>query len=45
MTLQEFRQKSLVDRNISGLQGGEFLRVIIHQDHVMAEFGKTSAGH
>ncbi len=45
MTAQKLRQKIFVDGDLAIAQGGQFLLIIVHQDDVMSQVGKTSARH
>src|SRR5204862_7027537 len=41
MTLQQLRQKVLVNGDLAGLQGSQLLLIIVYQDDVVAEVGKA----
>ena len=42
---QEFREKFLMDGNLAILQRGQFLLIVVHENDIVSEVGKTSARH
>jgi hypothetical protein len=45
MTLEQFGQKILVDRDLTAIERCEFLVVIVHDNYVVTEIGEAGAGH
>src|SRR5580698_5357536 len=45
MPFQEFREEFLMNRDLPGLQGGQFLPVVIHQNDIVTQVCKTRTGH
>src|SRR2546425_12160010 len=44
MALQQLWEKMFMNWNLSALERGNFRRVIVHGDHLMAEFRETCCG-
>src|SRR6266478_2652381 len=45
MALQQLWEKMFMNWNLSALERGNFRRVIVHGDHLMAEFRETCCGN
>src|SRR5439155_9264858 len=45
MALQQLWKKMFMNRNLSTFERGNFRRVIVHGDHLMAEFRETCCGN
>ena len=45
MTLQQFRQETLMNGNLSAPQRSQLLLVVIDQDHLVAHVRKTGSRH
>src|SRR6266404_874660 len=45
MALQQLWEKMFMNWNLSTLERGNFRRVIVHRDHLMAEFRETCSGN